>query len=285
MTNLFDILQQAQNGQAVDQMARQFQMNQADVETALAALMPAFSEGFKRNTSDPMAIGNFMQAIASGQHAKYFEDMTNAFKPEGVEEGNGILGHLFGSKEVSRAVTQQAAQATGIGQEILKQILPVLASTLMGGMFKQMTGQTQATSHHASAAPGNVFGQVIEQMIANSGMAQKPVERAPNPMDNPFGQVLEQMFGGGANTSSRPTPDATDNPWGKILQDMMGGMQQPQPAPAPAPTRQKAPYEDLFGDMFETGRKSQEQFQDQYQKSMEQVFDNYMRGMDNLSRR
>ncbi|MGB7432342.1 MAG: DUF937 domain-containing protein [Ahrensia sp.] len=280
MNNLFDILQQAQNGQAVEQMARQFQMNQADMETALAALMPAFSEGFKRNTSDPMAIGNFMQAIASGQHAKYFEDMTNAFQPQGVEEGNGILGHLFGSKEVSRAVSQQAAQATGIGQEIFKQLLPVLASTLMGGMFKQMTGQTQA----ASAAPGNVFGQVIEQMMANSGMAQKPVQRAPNPMDNPLGQVLEQMFGGGAG-ATRQAPDATGNPWGKILQDMMGGMQQPQPAPAPAPTRQKAPYEDLFGEMFETGRKSQEQFQDQYQKSMEQVFDNYMRGMDNLNRR
>lgn len=283
MNNLFDILQQAQNGQAVEQMARQFQMKPSDMETALAALMPAFSQGFKRNTSDPAAVGDFMQAIASGQHAKYFEDLTNAFQPQGIDEGNGILGHLFGSKDVSRAVTQQAAQATGIGQEIFKQMLPVLASTLMGGMFKQMTGQTQSTQQQASAAPGNVFGQVIEQMMANSGMAQKPVERTPNPMDNPFGQVLEQMFGGGS--TARQAPDANDNPWGKILQDMMGGAQQPAPAPTPEPTRQKSPYEDLFGEMFETGRKSQEQFQGQYQKSMEQVFDNYMQGMDRLNRR
>lgn len=285
MINLFDILQQAQGGHAVGQMADQFQMKPEQMETALAALMPAFSQGFKRNTADPMSIGHFMQAIAGGQHAKYFDDMTNAFQPAGIEDGNGILAHLFGSKDVSRAVAKQAAQATGIGQDLLKQMLPVLASTLMGGLFKQMTGQTLAAPHAASAASAasdNVFGQVIEQMMANSGMAQKPVERTPNPMDNPFGKALEQMFGG-AQGAPQTAPQGDANPWGKILQDMMAGAQ--KPSPTPQPTGQKAPYEDLFGEMFETGRKNQEQFQGQYKKSMEQVFDNYMRGMDNLNRR
>lgn len=280
MTNLFDILSQAHSGGAVDQMAKQFNITPEQMETAVAALMPAFSQGFKRNTADPASIGGFMQAIASGQHGRYFEDMTRAMQPDGIADGNGILGHLFGSKDVSRAVADQAAQATGIGQDLFKQLLPVLASTLMGGMFKQMTGQTQT----AGAAQGNVFGQVIEQMMAG-GNASGSVQRNPNPMDNPLGKVLEQMFGGSAQSAPTKTPspfDPADNPWGKIFNDMMGGAAQ---QPAPEPQRQKAPYEDLFGEMFESGRKSQEKFQDQYHQSMEKVFDQYLRGMDNINRR
>lgn len=288
MINLFETLMNAQNGNAADLMAKQFKLNQDQVETAFAALMPAFSQGFKRNTSDPMGVASWMQALSTGQHANYFEDMTRAFQPQGVNEGNGILGHLFGSKEVSRAVAAQAAQATGIGQDILKQMLPVIASTLMGGMFKQMTGQMQTSS----AQQANPFGQIMEQMMANSGMGGT-VDRNANPMDNPFGKALEQIFGNGQQVAPDdpddngriPNPMNPDNnPWGKILQDMMGGGQA-APEPKAAPTRQKAPYEDLFGEMFDAGRKSQEKFQDQYQRSMEQVFDQYMQGMDRLNRR
>ncbi|MGO8557822.1 DUF937 domain-containing protein, partial [Rhizobium ruizarguesonis] len=64
-----------------------------------------------------------------------------AFTPEGISDGNNILAQLFGSKEVSRSVAAQAAQMTGIGQDIYKQMLPLLADTLMGWLFKQTTGQ------------------------------------------------------------------------------------------------------------------------------------------------
>ena len=78
-----------------------------------------------------MASARFMSALATGQHAKYFEDAQNAFTPQGVQEGNGILGNLFGSKELSRAVASQAAQATGIGSQVLQQMLPVIASMII----------------------------------------------------------------------------------------------------------------------------------------------------------
>jgi len=298
VTSLFDLMTQAQNGEAIKQMARQFNLDEDQMETAIAALMPAFSQGFKRNTADPTGLSSWMQAVSGGQHAKYFDDLNKAFQSQGVDEGNGILGHLFGSKDVSRAVASQAAQATGIGQDILKQLLPVIASTLMGGMFKQMTGQTRTSS--SSTGGGNVIGQIIEQMMQQSGMAgqERMVDRQTNPMDNPLGKALEQIFGNGgqgarhepSNHGQTPNPMNPDtNPWGKVFQDMFGGSATGQPqaqaTPSRAPERQTMPYEDLFGEMFDAGRKSQEKFQDQYQRSMEQVFDQYMRGMNDHSRR
>ena len=99
MPTLFDMMANAQNGQGMEMLARQFGLSQQQAQQAVEALMPAFSQGLKRNASDPYGIGSFMTALASGQHAKYFEDAQNAFSPQGVAEGNGILGHLFGSKD------------------------------------------------------------------------------------------------------------------------------------------------------------------------------------------
>ena len=141
MASLYDMLANAQNGQGMEMLARQFGLSQQQTQAAVEALLPAFSQGLKRNASDPYGIGAFMTAMATGQHAKYFDDAQNAFSPQGMAEGNGILGHLFGSKDLSRAVASQAAQATGIGQQVLQQMLPVIASMIMGGLFKQSTGQ------------------------------------------------------------------------------------------------------------------------------------------------
>ena len=116
MLPLFDMLANAQNGNGMEALARQFGLSQQQTQSAIEALMPAFSQGLRRNASDPYGLGSFLQAMATGQHAKYFDDASRAFSSQGVDEGNGILGHLFGSKEVSRAVAAQAAQATGLGR-------------------------------------------------------------------------------------------------------------------------------------------------------------------------
>jgi len=287
MLSLFDMLQNAQNGNAAEAMARQFGLSQQQAQEAMEALLPAFSQGLKRNAADPHGVGAFLQALSGGQHAKYFEDASRAFSPQGVEEGNGILGHLFGSKDLSRAVAAQAAQATGLSQDMLKQMLPVLASMIMGGLYKQSTGQMQQAS-----AGNNPLGEIIEQMMRQGGgAARAPRPEAPqpgaNPFENPLGKILEGMFGGGAGTSSnRQTPQPADNPFGKIFEEMMRGGQgrAAQPEPQSPPSQQKPapsgrapnPYDDLFGEMFDSGARTR----DQYQKSMESVFDQFLRGMD-----
>jgi hypothetical protein len=287
MMPLFDMMMNAQNGDALRTMAQQFGLSETQVEQAMAALMPAFSTGLKRNASTPADMSDFLSALASGNHARYFDNMQSAFTPQGVEDGNGILGHLFGSKEVSRAVTKQAEAATGIGQEILKQMLPVIASAVMGGLFKQSTGQLQAQSSSAA----NPIGDLITEMM-RQGMGGSRAPRTPqaSPMDNPLGQILEGMFGGGQQQRAQPRAEQAsnpfgDNPLGKMFQDMlgaaMGGNQSPEPQTQPRPDkmpsgRDRNPYDDLFGTMFESGREVQKG----YQQNMESIFDQYLKGMN-----
>jgi len=256
MPTLFDMLAQAQNGNGMQALAQQYGLSIQQTQAAVAALLPALSQGLQRNTADPYGLGAFMTAMASGQHAKYFEDATRAFSPQGVDEGNGILGHLFGSKDLSRAVASQAAQASGVSQQILQQMLPTIASMVMGGLFKQTTNQMQAAGGFGGGG-NNPLGEIIEQMMRQGGMqAPAPQPRqAPQPqapMDNPLGKVLQDMFGGGAQQpQSQPQPAPNpygDNPLGKVLQDMFGGgAQQPQ-----QPQPQQSPYGDNpLGKIFE----------------------------------
>lgn len=299
MSSLFEMLASAQNGEAMQQMARQFGLTQQQTQEAMEALLPAFSQGLKRNASNPYDLSSFLGALSSGQHAKYFEDASNAFTQQGMAEGNGILGHLFGSKDLSRAVAAQAAQATGIGQDVLKQMLPALATMVMGGLFKQSTGQVSGQAAAGFGGAGNPLQEIIEQMMRqSSGQTQR---RAPQPapqqqetpLDNPLGRILEGMFGGGQQgrqPESRPQQSPHgDNPLGKIFEEMLGGAtRQPQDRARPMPSpqdpqpkrsnpsgRARTPYDDLFGDMFETGRKTR----DDYQQNMDSIFDQFLQGM------
>jgi hypothetical protein len=310
MLPLIDMMMKAGGGDAMQTMARQFGLSQQQAMSAVEALMPAFSVGLKRNAADPMGMGAFMQALGTGNHANYFDNVSKAFDPAGIADGNGILGHLFGSKDVSRAVAQQAAAATGIGSEILKQMLPALASMIMGGLAKQTMGQMQAA---AGMGGGNVFGDVITDMMKQY-TGQRRAEPQPDASANPWGKMIEDMFSGGAQQQQRQQNPLGDNPLGKIFEEMTKGMQggqrqreqeqarQPNPMqdnpfgkmleemfgggsrgqaqqeaeePARKPARQN-PLNDVFDEMFDTGRKQQET----YQRGVESIFDQYLRGMD-----
>lgn len=292
MPNLFDMLNDAQGGNGIDLLARQFDLSRQQAELALEALLPAFSQGLKRNVSDPYGVANFIGALASGQHGQYFDQASRAFSADAVDNGNDVLGQLFGSKELSRAVAAQAAQATGIGQDVLKRMLPVIASMLMGGMLRQWTGQSKTGQAQAGQAAGgfgagNPLGEIIEKMMrqGGAGMPQQRTQPQASPSDNPFGDILKDMFGGGAASreAPRPSPGGIDNPFGRMFEEMLGGSAPPpeskpgrdQPDANPG-GRPRSPFDDIFGDMFETGRKTR----DDYEQGVKNVFDQFMKGMD-----
>lgn len=270
MLSLYDMMMQAQSGKAVEEMAKQFGLAQEQTAKAMAALMPAFSEGFKRNATTPYDFAAFMKALTSGAHAQYFEDLGKAFTPQGMAEGNSILGHIFGSKEVSRAIAAQAEQMTGIGQEIYKQMLPVMASALMGGLFKQSLGTFFPGLDTGGKTPANPYADMMQQWAEATGFARKP--EPANPFDNPFTQAAQDFFGT-APKKDAPANPFTDNPFAKAFQEMFAGA--PAPEDKPEGTAADA-LKTLVNTMFDTGLEMQKD----YQRNIESVFETMRAGMD-----
>ena len=59
-------------------------------------------------------------------------------QPTDVSMGNQILGQIFGSKVGSRAVAAQASDKSGVEQDVLKKMLPMLAMAAAGQVMKQV---------------------------------------------------------------------------------------------------------------------------------------------------
>jgi len=135
--NMFDMIKGAAGGMVMKQVAKQFGLNGSQAEGAIRALLPAVSGGLKRNTAQEGGLQGLMGALQGGRHDRYLDDPTELTKPETVQDGNAILGHLLGSKDMSRQVASHAAQKTGLDTGILKQMLPMVAAMAMGSLSKQ----------------------------------------------------------------------------------------------------------------------------------------------------
>lgn len=260
MLPLYDMMMKAQNGRTAEFIARQMNLTRQQSELALEAVLPAFSEALKRNTADPFGFSQFMTSMGGGQYAKYFEDAARAFTPEGVSAGNDALGQIFGSKDLSRAIAAQAAQATGIAQDAYRKMLPSLAAVMMGGFFKQATGQMPG-------AGSNPFLDAFQKMMPQAQTANADM------FANPYAKMMQDMFAPKADAKPKPAPDPyAHNPFMKMFEEMMA-MGQPSAKAQREQVTDAAvfPFENFFGEMFETGRKQQEE----YQRTMTKLVDDF----------
>ena len=112
--------------QAVDQMlgstgldlgalASRFGLSPEQTRSAMGSLMPA-------------VLGGFQKKAESGDLAPVTSAAANMDQPD-ADAGNNILGHIFGSKDVSRQVADHAAAQTGgVSSSVMKAMLPVVAA-------------------------------------------------------------------------------------------------------------------------------------------------------------
>ena len=300
MMNLFEMMQQAQNGQAMQNLSRQYGLSQQQTQAAIEALLPAFSMGLQRQTQDPYAFGSLAQMMTASPFGRIFDANGDGIPDNARSAGNDVLSQLFGSKEVSNAVAAQAAATSGVGQAILKQMLPIIASMVMGGLFKSVNSQGM----------GGILGQFSEMMRGQMpGMQPAPAPQ-PAPPTNPLEAILGGMFGNGQAPTGGQTQgggpfgggqmpggqtgmDQMGGMLGQILTGMLGGAQpQAEPQPRSAPSSRRAPEPepeeapassatgpgsiglDALNQMFEQGRK----VQDSHQDAMKSIFDTMFGG-------
>ena len=137
MAGLLDLLAGAQAQPAKQQLGQQFGLSEDMTQQAMAALIPALAAGLKSNARQPGGVEALLGALNKGTHSRYLDEPSRLGRPETLEDGNGILGHLLGSKEVSRSVATRASEKTGLDSQLLKQMLPIVATMVMGSLSKK----------------------------------------------------------------------------------------------------------------------------------------------------
>jgi hypothetical protein len=153
--NLLEMMLSGQHSGQIQQLARNFGIGEDQVQAAVSQLVPALSQGMKKNIADDSGLEGLMQALQTGGHQKYLDQPETLNDVQTVMEGNGILGHILGSKDVSRALADQASTNTGLDSGLLKKMLPLVASMMMGSLSKQ-------TSSGQAGGVGDLLGGLLD---------------------------------------------------------------------------------------------------------------------------
>ena len=140
MSNILEMLLGGNNNAALKELGNEFELNESQTRSAVEELIPALSRGLQKNSSSEMGMDDLLDALKTGKHEKYMDQPTSLGKPETTKDGNDILGHIFGKKEVSREVANQVSQKSGISSAILKKMLPIVATMVMGALSKGVLG-------------------------------------------------------------------------------------------------------------------------------------------------
>lgn len=180
--NILEAILSAQNGGSVRQMADRVGVDQGQAQSAIEALLPMLAGAVSRNARQPGGLEGLLGALSDGHHQRYLDDPSTLQDEGTVQDGNAILGHLFGDKQVSREVAARAAAQSGVGADVLMKMLPMLAAMLMGGLSK---GASQGGMFGSPSAGQDVFG---------GGLSGGGRGGAPG---GGLGEVLGGLLGGG----------------------------------------------------------------------------------------
>lgn len=139
--NLLGMLLDNQDSPALQQLAAGFGLNEGDARKVLTEMVPALSRGMHNNLSKQGGVEDLLGALGKGNHQRYIDQPESLAGEQATREGNAILGHLLGSKDVSRRVANHASGKTGVDESLLKKMLPVIATMVMGAVSKQAGAQ------------------------------------------------------------------------------------------------------------------------------------------------
>jgi hypothetical protein len=139
-------------------MARELGISESQAESGAEALVPAILGGFKKQAqSQPSGLDGLGGLLGQLGGGGLLDDVLSP-EPTHVNRGNDVLGEIFGSKDVSRAVAQNAASQSGLDPGLLKKMLPMLAMLVAGYMAKQGGGMGATQSSPAGGGMGGLGG-------------------------------------------------------------------------------------------------------------------------------
>lgn len=180
--NVLDMILSDDN--AVNRVAKQLGISEGDAQSGLKELIPALARGVAKNASSDSGASDLVRALETGKHERYLNEPDLLGDDSTIDDGNGILGHIFGNKDVSRDVATRASSNTGITSGILKKMLPIAASLVMGALSRGVLG---------GGGGGGIFGGGRKPQLGGlAGLLD--FDRDGSVVDDILGLVARRFF-------------------------------------------------------------------------------------------
>ena len=175
-----DMMSVLKQSGAIGSIAKQLGVNEQVAQMGAEALLPSILGGFKKTAqAQPSGLDGLGGILGQLGGGGLFDSVVSP-EPTPVEQGNDVLGQIFGTKEVSRTVAGHAAEQTGIDSGMLKKMLPILAMLVAGYLAKQGGDQQ-----------GGGLGGLLGGLLGGGGQAA----------GGGLGGILGSVLGGGQSTA------------------------------------------------------------------------------------
>ena len=144
----------------------------------LKHLTPALGRGIKRNTSEQGGLDALINALSKGNHDRYLDDPRSVTQDDAINDGNGILGHIFGSKDVSRkGRNPRGMSKRAVSDSLIKKMLPMVAALAMGALNKQRQAEPNFAEPAQSSGGGlldsfldaDKDGSIMDDLLGMAG--------------------------------------------------------------------------------------------------------------------
>lgn len=167
-------------------MAKELGISEEQAASGAEALMPAVLGGLKKQAqTQPDGIeglGGLLGQLGGGE----LLDQVVGQQPTDINRGNAVLGQIFGSKDVSRTVAQNAASKTGLDTGILKKMLPMVAMLAAGYLARQQGAASASQPSRSGGGLGGILGGLMGGGSGGGGgiASMLDMNKDGNPLDD-----------------------------------------------------------------------------------------------------
>ncbi|MBQ4915219.1 DUF937 domain-containing protein [Maribacter sp. MMG018] len=160
MAGLLDLLNSPMGKQLISGVAGQTNQPESKTADVLSMAMPLLLGAMKKNVSTSDGAEGLMSALSSKHDGSILDNLGGLFQggvdDSVVQDGAGILGHVFGDKQP--VVENTLSQKSGLDAGSVSQIMKIAAPIVMGFLGKQTSQSNVSDSSGMNALLGSMLG-------------------------------------------------------------------------------------------------------------------------------
>ena len=175
----------------VADIAKQVGVDEATAEAAVKQIVPGLVAGLAANAADPERAPSLKNAVSHdrGGLKKKVSDVD-------VEDGKKIVKNVYGDKQdaVATKLAASATKASGAGdvtQDIIKQILPIVAPIVLAWLAEQFLGGKKDEPAAKEESSSGGLGDLLGGLLGGSGSS------GSSSGGDMLGDLLGGLLGGG----------------------------------------------------------------------------------------
>jgi hypothetical protein len=173
MPNILDLLNSDIGKTLINGTSKQLRQPKTKTKTAMSAALPLLLGAMKNNAKTPEGASGLLGALGNDKHGgdilEKLEDILGGsnIDDDVMQDGAGILGHVFHGKEQN--VASAVSKSSGVNAGSAMNILKVAAPVLMGLLGKETRQQHVADQSGIENLLGGLLGgggQQQESMVS-----------------------------------------------------------------------------------------------------------------------